>query len=157
MSTVFVPTKLGIVIMDHHVMVRFNLFGKISTQQGTRKINILCYVNKKSHHLHRYIKQVKSIKLIVDHKNGNRLDCRDQNLRVTTVAHNNKNLANIKRPNGLPRGVIRKYNKYLAKITCDYVTYQLGSFDCIEGAELAYIAAHLFLFEQHSRHNSGAL
>lgn len=153
MSSVFIPTKLGVVIMDYYVMLRFNLWGKIRTNQGTRKINVTVGIKGKTYHLHRYIKQVKSKKLIVDHKNGNRLDCRDQNLRVTTVLHNNKNLANIKRKNGLPRGVVKSGKKYLSKITCEYVTYNLGAFDDVEGAELTYIDAHNFLFSHHSRHS----
>lgn len=153
MSTIFIPTKLGVVIMDHHVMVRFNLFGKIRTNQGTRKINVTVNVKGKTHHLHRYIKQVKSKKLIVDHRNGNRLDCRDSNLRITTILHNNKNLANIKRKNGLPRGVSPYGKRFLAKIHCEFVLYNLGIWDDVEGAELAYIDAHNFLFHKHSRHN----
>lgn len=142
--------------MDHHVMVRFNLWGKIRTNQGTRKINVTVTIDRKTHHLHRYIKGVKSKKLIVDHRNGNRLDCRDQNLRITTILHNNKNLANIKRKNGLPRGVVQvSKNRFASKITCEYVTYNLGTFDDVEGAELVYIDAHNFLFHEHSRHNKG--
>lgn len=152
--TIFIPTKLGVVIMDHHVMVRFNLWGKIRTNQGTRKINVTVNIKGKTHHLHRYIKQVKSKKLIVDHKNGNRLDCRDQNLRVTTVMHNNKNLANIKRKNGLPRGVNIYGKKFLSKITCEFVTYNLGVFETVEEAECCYQVAHNFLFGNHSRHTT---
>ena len=154
--SVFIPTKLGVVIMDHHVMVRFNLFGRIRTNQGTRKINVTTTVKGKTVHLHRYIKGVKSKRLVVDHRNGNRLDCRDRNLRITTVAHNNKNLGDLKRKNGLPRGVIRVKEKFVAKIQCDHVSYYLGTFDDVEGAEMVYHDAHLFLFGQHSRRHERA-
>lgn len=73
---------------------------------------------------------------IVDHKNGNGLDCRRDNLRVCTHSQNMKNRKKHRRNGGEAsskyKGVSKSGKKWRASITCDRVIYRLGMFFCEE-------------------------
>lgn len=88
----------------------------------------------------------------IDHRNGNRDDCRKVNLRVVTHSQNMKNLCDEPRGNRLHKGVHQtKSNKWRAKIQCDNTVYTLGTFDDFQDACTARDAAEVKLFGEFSR------
>jgi HNH endonuclease len=80
--------------------------------------------------------------LLADHRNGNGLDNRRSNLRLATILQNAQN----RKPTAgreLPKGVMKKRGKFLAKIRVDGMVLELGYFLTIEEAAAAYDkAAH---------------
>jgi hypothetical protein len=87
--------------------------------------------------LHRYVLNLKDVKtdLVVDHINGNSLDNRKSNLRIVTQQENMRNM----KPNEKTKG-IREYQlvdgtkRYSARITVNYKTISLGTYDTPEEA-----------------------
>lgn len=72
---------------------------------------------------------------ILDHKNGNGLDNRKENLRFCTAGENARN----KRPrDGKYKGVTASGKKWAAQITYKRTHFYLGTFDTPEAAALAY-------------------
>jgi len=99
-------------------------------------------VNGKTVSMHRmvmglYPKGVKGA--VVDHLNGNKLDNRKGNLRITTVQGNSFNRRpHRNNPLGV-RGVQpTKNGKYLAYIRVDGKTYNLGTYSSLEEASAVY-------------------
>ena len=90
----------------------------------------------KKYYLHRFLLNVEDGNIVVDHINGNRLDNRKNNLRTCTQAENSRN--SNKKTNGYP-GVT--YYGWVAKITINGKTINLGSFDTEEEAIQARIEA----------------
>jgi len=92
-------------------------------------------------------------KLVVDHRNGNTLDNRKENLRVCTQGENilNSRVRHNKKE-GLPKGVTRHGKKYAARIRKDNMTSYLGTFIYIEDAEAAYKKAAEELHGQFAHH-----
>ena len=78
----------------------------------------------------------------IDHINGDRADNRISNLRVVTCS---ENLENQRRPRSNNSsgflGVVRKGNRWGARITKAGVVHSLGWFGSPEEARLAYLAA----------------
>jgi hypothetical protein len=89
--------------------------------------------------LHRWIMQVPvgvGYRLIVDHINRDRLDCRRQNLRIVTASESNLNRQ--LRPRALPRGVTaRPSGRYEARIKRNSQSRYLGLYDTPAEAALA--------------------
>lgn len=77
--------------------------------------------------------------LMVDHKNGNGLDNRKENLRIATYQENafNRKKASSKTTSRF-KGVTRKGNKWQASIGVDRKTIYLGRYDNEESAAAAY-------------------
>lgn len=86
--------------------------------------------------------------LVVDHINGDILDNRANNLRITKQSNNSKNLS-IKKNNstGYP-GVSLNANKnrYRVRITVDRKEIRIGTFDTFEEAKAARIKAEKYYF-----------
>lgn len=84
--------------------------------------------------MHRYILKVVSPDWVVDHKNGNRLDNRKENLRKATPTENSRNRK--KRVGTASRffGVTKSKRKWRAL----YAHRNLGNFDTEEAAAIAY-------------------
>lgn len=79
-------------------------------------------------------------RLIVDHINRDRLDCRRANLRLVTPSQSNLNRAIAARE--LPVGVHRiRSGRYQARLKRNRVQYHLGTFDTPEEAAAAVEAA----------------
>lgn len=79
----------------------------------------------------------------VDHRDGNTLNNRIENLRLATNQQNNFNKGEYskrrKKKEGLPKGVHRSGgNKFYALIKVNYQTINLGGFRTPEEAEKAY-------------------
>jgi hypothetical protein len=81
--------------------------------------------------------------MVVDHINGNSLDCRKVNMRICTQAENNQNKTrlSINNTSGI-RGVswAKDKQKWRSKVVVNGITYTLGHFKNIEIAELAVVS-----------------
>lgn len=110
------------------------------------------------HHarLHAFIMRVEPGQ-IVDHINGDTLDNRKQNLRIVDAAANAKNARRPTFPGKTSRfkGICwsRHDGKWLARITSDRVTTDLGMFDDEVMAARAYDQAALELHREFARTN----
>ena len=99
------------------------------------------YIKSKEHTLHNYLLNYKSTrKYPVDHINGNPLDNRRANLRLTTMGGNlaNQKLANDNTSGYKGVSFHKGSNKWQAKITVDYKQIYIGTYDNIEEAVEAY-------------------
>jgi hypothetical protein len=102
--------------------------------------------------LHRFIREAPP-GMLVDHRNGNHLDCRLQNLRVCTTAQNTQNEPMLKTNKSGFRGVSfhSQKNKYRAAITHHGKYKHLGYFDTPEEAAAEYEKAARELFGEYYR------
>jgi hypothetical protein len=84
---------------------------------------------------------------VTDHKNGNGLDNRLQNLRHATKNQNGYNCKRSKLNTSGHKGVhwVATHNKWRAMIRCDKNRIFLGYFNCPTSAALAYASASLKL------------
>lgn len=93
-------------------------------------------------YLHRVLLGVSSSNDIVDHINGNGLDNRRSNLRVTCKSGNALNMkVNANKKSALPKGVYsngKGRSGYRACIQINGLYRQIGSYKTIEEAEAAY-------------------
>lgn len=91
--------------------------------------------------LHHYILNISKNTLqgkVVDHINGDSLDNRKQNLRIVTQQENLRNM----KPNNKMKGIRIYYLKdgtprYGARITYNYKTISLGTYNTLEEAQIA--------------------
>ncbi|MET7914436.1 HNH endonuclease [Streptomyces avermitilis] len=93
--------------------------------------------------LHRWLMDVPGgtgYRLIVDHINRDRLDCRRENLRLVTPSQSNLNRAIALRE--LPVGVYRtRTDRFAARLKRNRINRHLGTFDTPEQAAAAVEAA----------------
>ena len=101
--------------------------------------------------LHRYLLGITDRKVFIDHKNGNGLDCRRDNLRIATKSQNAAN--SVKRRNALTsiyKGVYQlPGGRFCARIARKHI----GVFDTQEEAGLAYNAAALEKWGEYAKPN----
>lgn len=76
----------------------------------------------------------------LDHKNGNSLDCRRENLRPATDSQNQLNRGKARHNTSGFKGVSRKGNRWRAYTRFQKHAYHLGHFDTAEDAARAYDA-----------------
>jgi hypothetical protein len=96
-------------------------------------------INKKSVRLHKFI--LSSKYFLVDHKNGNRLDNRSNNLRLVTKQENNFN--RIIKNSGVR---ITAHGRWCARITWEGKTTKLGNYKIKEEAiRIHYNARNKYL------------
>jgi hypothetical protein len=102
--------------------------------------------------LHRFILECPP-GFLVDHRNGNHLDCRRQNLRVCTVAENTRNQSTLKRNSTGYKGVSfrKSIGKYRAQIRFENRYIHLGYFESPEVAAAAYEKSAKELFGEFYR------
>ena len=101
--------------------------------------------DKKAQYLHRWLFNLdKDDKRVVDHIDGNKLNCSRENLRLCTVSENMHNRNKIGK-NGKTaskyKGVVKdKSNsiKWVAMCRKDNVVYRIGSYDTEKEAAIAY-------------------
>ena len=88
--------------------------------------------------------------LVIDHINRNRLDNRRENLRVVTPSDNSQNRDVSKNNTTGYVGVERKKNnsRWSARISKEYIEYQLGSYDHPILAAVAYNIQALKLYDR---------
>jgi hypothetical protein len=111
-------------------------------QRNGRNLYVNARINRKTITLHRFLLSTSSAH--IDHRNGNGLDCRKENLRPATVA---QNLANSRKKlsptTSKYKGVSwdKQYQKWRAVIDPGSKTKYLGRFTDEVDAALAYDAA----------------
>lgn len=94
-------------------------------------------INGKGMAMHRFIIKPPDDKL-VDHINHNRLDNRQENLRIACIYKNNANKGKAKNKSSQYKNVYldKKKNKFRTQISVNHKTYHLGIYDNeIEAAE----------------------
>lgn len=103
--------------------------------------------------LHRFILGVTDRKIFVDHKNGNNLDNRKENLRTCTPLENSRNAKKPRHNTSGYKGVHyrAKAKKWIAQIRIMRKTKYLGSFPDPESAYEAYCEASKEIFGEFSR------
>ena len=112
-------------------------------ESGSYNQYAIRYEEGKSLKMHRVIMNAPA-GFVVDHKNGEGLDNRKTNLRITTQAQNQYNRKKYKgKTTSQYKGVHRKHDrkKYIAKIRCNGKRIFLGYFDNEIDAAKAYDAA----------------
>lgn len=102
-----------------------------------------CRHSKSIQLLHRWLMGCESDdKKVVDHKDGDKLNCTRENLNVTTRSKNTSNrpkVSSIHNPASSPYVGVRKVgNRWTAIIKKDTVEHKLGYFDTEEEAAFAY-------------------
>lgn len=116
---------------------------RVSTQYAVRNEQAgeySTYKQRKQVRMQRYILNY-SGPLEVDHKNGNGLDNRKENLRVCSGQQNRVNRGPSKCNKTKLKGVTRYYHKFAAKIRINKKLKHLGYFFSPQEAALAYNAA----------------
>jgi len=95
--------------------------------------------------------------MLVDHQDGNHLDCRLHNLRVCTTAQNTQNEPMLKNNKTGYRGVSfhKQKNKYRAVITINGKYKHLGYFDTPKEAADCYDKVARELFGEFYRERQG--
>lgn len=97
------------------------------------------WVKRRQIYLHRFITDAADGARI-DHRDGDGLNCRKENLRVATAAQNMANKVRPKNGKNRFRGVLKNHGKWSACIVANCVRYNLGYFDTEEWAAMAYDA-----------------
>lgn len=92
---------------------------------------------------------------VVDHKNGNPLDNRRENLRVATFQQNlwNRRTGKTFRRAAKYKGVYPDHGRWRARITCNGKHYGLGQYGTQLEAAFAYDAAAVRLFGEFAAPN----
>lgn len=109
-------------------------------------------INNTKMYLHKFITNILG-KQKVDHKNGNTLDCRKENLRPCTSAQNSQN-QKIRTDNTSGyKGVsyVKKRNKFSANICSNRKVIFLGLFETAEEAALVYNKFAIKLHNEFAR------
>ncbi len=110
-----------------------------SACKGRKTFYAYASINGKRVLMHRLILRVTGSKNHVDHKNGNGLDNRRENLRVCTITENNINRGAYKNNRVGLKGVNPfKNGKFGARITIGGKLSYLGIFNTAEDAGKAY-------------------
>lgn len=105
-------------------------------------------------YMHRFLLGVSEKNVLIDHKNGNGLDNRRENLRVATNAQNQRNRTARKDSKSGVKGVYASRSKKLpwrAEITVDGKNIHLGNFSTIEEATEARATASFQYHGDYSR------
>jgi len=76
----------------------------------------------------------------IDHKDGNSLNDKWENLREASILENSWNHKKRKRKYDFPMGVRQSVSgKYVARISHFKKQFTIGSFDTVEEAQIAYL------------------
>jgi len=90
----------------------------------------------------------------VDHINGDGLDNRRENLRLSSPKLNAANVMKTKlQTSSRYKGVHKRGDKWIASIGYNYKTHYIGTYDDEESAAIAYDVAALEIFGGHARLN----
>lgn len=105
--------------------------------------------------LHRLIMKVTDRTVFIDHKNGNRLDNRKENLRIVTRLENDWNKGVTSRSKSGYRGVYECVvtRKWIADITKDGVRTRIGKFATREEAAIARNTIAKEFYGEYARPN----
>ncbi len=103
---------------------------------------VVGWINGRNVPLHRFITGAEP-EDIVDHVNGDKLDNRRSNLRVASLAENSCNRGMASNNTSGYKGVVRRGNKFVAKIIHSGKYHHLGTYSTVESAAEAYDKAAL--------------
>ena len=95
--------------------------------------------------MHRFIAGVTDRSIEVDHRNGNKLDNRKENLRLCTHSQNMMNRGANRRNKSGFKGVVKKGDSWEARIAVNKIYKHLGRFPTAELASEAYKQAAIEL------------
>ena len=104
---------------------------------------VMIYDDGKMKYLHRWLFGLETgDESHVDHKNGNKLDCTRDNIRVGSRSDNmcnrKKGCVGGFKPSSKYKGVTKVGNRYYSKIKKDGIQYYLGCFEIENEAAQAY-------------------
>jgi hypothetical protein len=102
--------------------------------------------------MHREILNI-LITVLLDHKNGNGLDNRKENLRISTCSQNNQNRSKPKNNTSGIKGVYwnKRNKKWMARIQANHKVHYLGYFHELEDAATAYYNEAIRLHGEFAR------
>jgi hypothetical protein len=89
--------------------------------------------------------------MVVDHINGDSLDNRKANLRIVTQPQNAKNRRRSSNNVTGVKGVAKNGPNFVARITSDGVTHQLGTYKTLKEAAEAYERASVEYHKEYRR------
>lgn len=113
---------------------------------------LVCTYRQKQIRLHRLIINAPNNELVVDHINGDVLDNRKSNLRITTQKNNSRNLSLAKNNMTGVTGVGKTPNgKYRARIMVNRKEIRLGTFEGLREATIARKKAEKKYFGKYAR------
>ena len=150
------------VIVDDDVvpLIRARTWHIADRKRGIYFATSVKHPDGKSHDikLHRFIMSAPP-ESVVDHIDGNWLDCRRQNLRICTNAENSRNAPRKKTNTTGFKGVsyASKRGKYRASIYINGKYKHLGYFDTPEAASSVYKEAAKKLFGEFYREEAAAV
>lgn len=128
-----------LVLIDEHLYEFIITLGLSIIRRGDLKHVIINTQPYYKQYLHRVLLNVTESHKIVDHIDGNGLNNRKENLRVTCKVGNALNMRrNINKKSGLPKGVYKERDGYKACIQINGLNRYLGHFTSIESAEARY-------------------
>lgn len=124
---------------------------KDKTGHGRSKVYAKCTINRTQVTLHRFILNATK-GTIIDHINGDPLDNRRSNLRITDRKGNaaNRPKDRVKKATSKYKGVSKSKEKWIAKIQINGQGLYLGWFMEETDAALAYNKAALKYFGEHA-------
>lgn len=144
----------------HQVEFANGLFwrGQISDVTWRRKIKphtsyaVATLAKQLELRLHRVVMSAR-IGQVIDHIDGNGLNCRRSNLRFAEHAGNARNRKKSGSTSSRYKGVSAQHGKYVAHIRCDGKKIHLGTFEDEETAASAYNDAAVRLFGEFASLN----
>lgn len=133
---------------DSYILLKYHLNTMITKGGYTRYV--VCKhidTNKHAGMLHRIILNVKDRSILVDHDDGDGLNCTKQNLRICNSSQNQQNRRLTILENEVKGLQFREDRGYwVAKITIDKKQINLGAFALKEDAIIARLAAEKIYF-----------
>lgn len=158
----FLDASFNPTTIDKAITVRLELLGRgesetflISIESLQKVLRHEWYLDQngypksyraRGHTLHRYLLGKQEKGMVIDHINRIKTDNRLQNLRVITAKENSYNRTKSKTSTNLYKGVQKRGKKFIATISKDGKTHQIGGFKTEEEAAKVYdlMAGELF-------------
>lgn len=109
--------------------------------------NIMVYGKRKSVRCHRLLMDIWNPDVIVDHKNGDTLDNRLENLRTASITENGRNKSIINNKHGY-KGITLKRGKFIAGLKFEGKTLKRGYFDTAIDAARHYDSMALHYYKE---------
>lgn len=149
-----VDLDTGIAVWIDATKYHRNLVGKLAGQPVPNHIGKIYWVIRINRRAYKRSQIILFLKTgiwpteMVDHRNGNSLDDRAENLRHATGTQNAWNHQKRRKRSPLPMGVraLPGSGRYQARIACHKKMHHLGAFDTVDEAHQAYLVKRKELF-----------